>query len=506
MPVTQTQPEFRQVPLPKPRKTISYEKLLDSSGKVVSYSPVFKGEGWSHNDALQAFNALDENINGVPVLKSPELFKEMWQGFAANTNNSQWKSTGDNPQNMYADKSFYQTGGYAQTGIDILTPWKNTPMIVEEPIQQMPENWSGFPYGPNVYNYSNHKNPKPSYVPGDGSAEDTHQLAEQRHRAAFENRKESGSLNGYAWRRNSDEDVEYNIDGTWTKADKVSGEHKAKLMANIGQRTSGAEENLKAMSTVAGTNNFSTPDMAPENRTASVAPAGPQYGKESLKMPYSWQQHVPLFDALTLSKSPITYIQPQYHEVQLQKRSPSTTINRLNAEYRAALNRLPEDGTGKAMSAQLFASHQRAIAEEMDRVAQYNNDIGNQNAANKAQAMSAFEQARGQSLQNFSDRVGQRNAAFSAQKMEFRNKWMDNMQKSWATNYVVNDLLPQMYPHYNPTGTYNGKQWAVTPSSYTGPNTVTAPDGSKYQQTFKPTYKPVNAQSGMDLKFKKKKY
>lgn len=213
---------------------------------------------------------------------------------------------------------------------------------------------------------------------------------------------------------------------------------------------------------------------------------GGQPNRKEFQMPFQWMQDVPLFDMLTLSKAPVNYIEPQAHDVQLQGYNSTSAMNRMNADYRAAVNSLPSNGTGMAAQAQLFANKEKAMGEEMDRNSQYNTNISNQNALYHQQYENQSEQNRANALQNFSDRISKRNAAFDTQKQADRDQWMHNLMNSWATDFAINKLMPQMYPYYNYDGTPTGKQWSIATPGMGNTNPMMDSKGRGYELVQKP--------------------
>ena len=223
-----------------------------------------------------------------------------------------------------------------------------------------------------------------------------------------------------------------------------------------------------------------------DDNTAAAMQTGGQPNRKEFQMPFQWMQDVPLWDMLNLSKAPVPYIEPQVHDVQLQGYDPTSALNKINSDYRSAVNGLPSSGVGMAAQAQLFASKAKATSEEMDRTSQYNTGISNQNALYHQQYQNQTEQNRAAALQNFNEHINKRNAVFDTQKQADRDQWMHNQMNGWATDFAINKLLPQMYPYYNYDGTSTGKKWSLSTPGMNGNNPMVDSKGSGYEIIQKP--------------------
>lgn len=71
------------------KKKVSFEKLFDPEGNLYAYSPVYTG--YNRHDASREMQYLPESFGGVPVLKSPDLFSEVNQGFIPGSTSQDWK-------------------------------------------------------------------------------------------------------------------------------------------------------------------------------------------------------------------------------------------------------------------------------------------------------------------------------------------------------------------------------------------------------------------------------
>lgn len=88
-PVTQSQYNPQLVPLPEQKKKIQFEKLLDRQGNA-QYSPIFSGN-YTRHEAEQAMQQLPEFFGEIPVLRSPELYRDVMQGFDQFSQGYDWK-------------------------------------------------------------------------------------------------------------------------------------------------------------------------------------------------------------------------------------------------------------------------------------------------------------------------------------------------------------------------------------------------------------------------------
>lgn len=97
-PVTapQFQPELR--PLPTQPKRVEFEKLLDTEGNITGYSPIFSNN-YNYWEAMSAMNALPEQFGGVPVMRNPETYADLWEGFMPRSNAYDWTKSNSNFKN-----------------------------------------------------------------------------------------------------------------------------------------------------------------------------------------------------------------------------------------------------------------------------------------------------------------------------------------------------------------------------------------------------------------------
>lgn len=84
----------QQVALPRVQepRNISYSRQMDIQGRPTAYLP--EAQGYSHNEWLQTLPQLPEYIDNIPVVRSPELYKDFFTNFQPNTQSSQWQPTG----------------------------------------------------------------------------------------------------------------------------------------------------------------------------------------------------------------------------------------------------------------------------------------------------------------------------------------------------------------------------------------------------------------------------
>jgi hypothetical protein len=90
-PVTPPQHNPQFIPLPEQQKKIQFEKLLDKQGNA-QFSPIFSGN-YTRHEAEQAMSQLPEYFGEIPVLRSPDLYKDVMQGFDQGSRGWDWKRT-----------------------------------------------------------------------------------------------------------------------------------------------------------------------------------------------------------------------------------------------------------------------------------------------------------------------------------------------------------------------------------------------------------------------------
>lgn len=103
--ISQFQPELR--PLPQQSKRVEFEKLLDTEGNLTGYSPIFSNN-YNYWEAMSAMQALPEQFGGVPVMRNPETYADLWEGFMPASNAYDW--TKSNPNFKNGGKIDYQVG------------------------------------------------------------------------------------------------------------------------------------------------------------------------------------------------------------------------------------------------------------------------------------------------------------------------------------------------------------------------------------------------------------
>lgn len=82
-------PQFVQIP--EQRKTIEFEKLLDLQGNA-QFAPIFSG-GYSREAAENMLAQLPEYFGEIPVLRSPDLYRDIRQNFQQFSNDRDWTRT-----------------------------------------------------------------------------------------------------------------------------------------------------------------------------------------------------------------------------------------------------------------------------------------------------------------------------------------------------------------------------------------------------------------------------
>lgn len=139
--------ERQQIPsLGKPKRTISYESLRDSSGNMM-YSPVFNGH-WNENEIEETLPQLPEKFGNTPTIRDINNYKELWA-----FNNNNYNPT--TPRNV--DKVYHTTTSYQ--GSPQTTYGEYDPNIGYAP----PSDYE-MRYGGSLYNFS------PNMVPLQGKS------------------------------------------------------------------------------------------------------------------------------------------------------------------------------------------------------------------------------------------------------------------------------------------------------------------------------------------------
>lgn len=98
-------------------KRISYQMYEDIAGMPTAYAPVFSNN-YSYREAVQDMSSLPESFNGIPVMRTPYQYSEIFQNFRPNTQAYDW---GAYPNQEYQQQPLmYEDGGQlGKSGIHI---------------------------------------------------------------------------------------------------------------------------------------------------------------------------------------------------------------------------------------------------------------------------------------------------------------------------------------------------------------------------------------------------
>lgn len=68
--------------------TVDYEPIYNSTGDLAYFTPRFKS--FSRNQAMQTMQSLPDQYGNIPVLKSPELYSDLYTNFMTEQNSNNW--------------------------------------------------------------------------------------------------------------------------------------------------------------------------------------------------------------------------------------------------------------------------------------------------------------------------------------------------------------------------------------------------------------------------------